>query len=317
MGLTKSLDGLLDFNENLLTSTTNNEDCSIFRLKTESDYLNLVQTLDFITPIVDDPFVFGQIAAANALSDIFAMNARVLTALNITSFDDCNFDLEILSEILQGGKSKVVECGGLLVGGHTIQSGEIFYGLSVTGLVGENFWQNNTAKPGDALILTKPLGFGILGTALKSKLMEPYELKEFVSLMQKLNFYALEALFDLPVSAATDISGFGFLGHLTEMLNENISFEVYEPPILSTAKKYEKLGIISEGAYKNLDFIKKFTNKEPDLLLCDPQTSGGLLISIDENYAIRALNRLKAAGYEHARIVATATPKSKFDINLF
>lgn len=276
----------------------------MFRL---SDDLALVQTLDFITPVVDDPYLYGQIAAANSLSDVFAMGAKVINALNIVGFDSCHFEAEILSEILQGGLSKVRECGGALVGGHSITTKEMYYGLSVTGAVHPSkFWANNTACAGDVLILTKPLGMGAISTAIKADILDLASIKEAVLYMAQLNFYAVDAMSEICVSAATDITGFGFLGHLSEMLRGDIGFEIFadKVPILNSAKEMSSMGLLPAGSYKNREFASKFVSgKEADILLYDAQTSGGLLIAVNENKASLALKRLKEAGYELSQIV--------------
>lgn len=222
-----------------------------------------MQTLDFITPVADDPFIFGQIAAANSLSDVFAMGGSVINALNIVGFDGCHFSGEILAEILAGGADKVAECGGVIVGGHTIQTSETYYGLSVTGRVDpRKFWSNNAANEGDALILTKPLGTGVLSTALKADMLDARGIEAAVETMRRLNFAAVRAMEGVSVSAATDVTGFGFLGHLSEMLNERVNFEIFarEVPILSAAASAAALGIIPEGSYKNREFAEKFVD---------------------------------------------------------
>lgn len=276
-----------------------------------------MQTLDFITPVVNDPFIYGQIAAANSLSDAFAMGAKVITALNILGFDSCHFGDEIMREILRGGKSKVEECGGIITGGHTIQTPEMYYGLSVTGVVNPNkFWANNTAKAGDMLILTKPLGSGVASTAIKGDFAKISDIKEAIFHMSQLNFYAVEALSDLSVHAVTDITGFGLLGHASEMLNSQISlkFDTSKIPFMSFATKFRDLGLIPAGGYRNLDFTTKFLNKKPDILLTDPQTSGGLLVAVGEQDAKKALKNLQNLGYEKASIIGEVIGKSKFGI---
>ena len=318
----------------MLSNIGTNEDASIFKI---NDDLALVQTLDFITPVVDDPFIFGQIAAANSLSDVFAMGGSVINALNIVGFDNCNLDSEILAEILAGGANKVAECGGVVVGGHTIETQQMYYGLSVTGRVSPyKFWSNNTACEGDILILTKPLGTGILSTAIKADLLSINEIKIAVEVMRQLNFMAVEAMSGIIVSAATDVTGFGFFGHLSEMLNHNISFEIFanEIPVLSAAIEMATLGIIPQGSYKNRDFAAKFVDfanfnsanfddkikdsvtkfNGDEILLFDAQTSGGLLIAVNENDANLALQRLRNAGYESSAIVGMAVKKGKSEI---
>ena len=300
----------------MLSSIGSNEDASVFKL---SDDLALVQTLDFITPVVNDPFIYGQIAAANSLSDVFAMGGEVINALNIVGFDSCNLAPEILGEILQGGADKVRECGGVIVGGHTIETQQMYYGLSATGKVSpQNFWANNTAEVGNILILTKPLGSGILSTAIKADLLSMEQINEVAGIMAQINFYALKALSGIKVYAATDVTGFGFLGHLSEMLNDKISFNVFEKdvPVIASAKEFADMGIIPEGSYKNREFAKHFVSKEADIVLFDAQTSGGLLLAVSENEANLALKRLKEAGYEHSAIIAETIQKGEFDIFL-
>ena len=278
-----------------------------------------MQTLDFITPVVDDPFIFGQIAAANSLSDVFAMGGRVLNALNIVGFDSCNLSGEILGEILHGGRDKVAECGGVIVGGHTIETQQMYYGLSVTGVVSPSrFWSNNSAREGDALILTKPLGTGVLSTAIKADLLNSAQIKQVVETMRQLNFYAVDALKGINVTAATDVTGFGFLGHLSEMLNDKISFEIYSGnvPVIAVAREFADMGIIPEGSYKNREFASKFVRGEADILLYDAQTSGGLLLAVPQSETNSALSRLKDAGYENSAVVGAATAKTEFGINL-
>ena len=300
----------------MLSNIGTNEDASVFKI---TDDIALVQTLDFITPVADDPFIFGQIAAANSLSDVFAMGGRVLNALNIVGFDSCNLSGEILGEILCGGRDKVAECGGVIVGGHTIETQQMYYGLSVTGVVSPSrFWSNNSAREGDALILTKPLGTGVLSTAIKADLLNSAQIKQAVETMRQLNFYAVDALKGINVTAATDVTGFGFLGHLSEMLNDKISFEIYagNVPAIAVAREFADMGIIPEGSYKNREFASKFVRGEADILLYDAQTSGGLLLAVPQNEANSALSRLKDAGYENSAVVGAATAKTEFGINL-
>ena len=300
----------------MLSNIGTNEDASVFKITND---IALVQTLDFITPVVDDPFIFGQIAAANSLSDVFAMGGRVLNALNIVGFDSCNLSGEILGEILHGGRDKVAECGGVIVGGHTIETQQMYYGLSVTGVVSPSrFWSNNSAREGDALILTKPLGTGVLSTAIKADLLNSAQIKQAVETMRQLNFYAVDALKGINVMAATDVTGFGFLGHLSEMLNDKISFEIYagNVPVIAVAREFADMGIIPEGSYKNREFASKFVSVEADILLYDAQTSGGLLLTVPQSEANSALSRLKDAGYENSAVVGAATAKTEFGINL-
>lgn len=272
--------------------------------------------MDFITPVVNDPFIFGQIAASNSLSDIFAMGGEALNALNLVGFDSKNFSDEILSEILLGAKDRIKESGAILVGGHSIQSSELFFGLSVLGKVDPNkFYSNNSAKVGDKLILTKPIGTGIISSSLKAKFLSIDEASEAINSMILLNSYAVDVLKDIRVNACTDITGFGLLGHMSEMLNNDISFKIFikDVPKFEVVKKCMDNGFITGGSYRNAKFVPI---KDPDLLLCDPQTSGGLLISVDEKDANLALKRLRDVGYIKANIIGEVVPKSKERIKI-
>lgn len=291
----------------LLSSIGNNEDASVFQINPD---LALVQTLDFITPIVDSAYHFGAIAAANALSDVFAMGAEVINALNIVGFNTHDHDLELLEELLQGANDKVRECGALIVGGHTIKSNEIFFGLSVTGRVHpKKFIANNTAKEGDLILLSKPLGTGILSTALKAKILEEKYLNNMLKSMMSLNYKASQIALKFGVRAMSDVTGFGLLGHLKEMLNNSISFTIFtrELPFLEGVKEYFNQGLIPQGAYRNLEFVQEFQSSlsEERLLLCDPQTSGGLLIAVDEKKAMECLKNLEDENIQ-AKIIAQA-----------
>ena len=310
----KNLANLIEAHPNLLSSITSNEDAGVFKI---NDDFALVQTLDFMTPLVDDPFIFGQIAAANALSDVFAMGGEAITAMNIVGFDSFHFSDEILVEILEGGKSKITESGAVLVGGHTIKTPEIYYGLSVTGKVSpKNFYSNNTAKIGDVLILTKPLGTGVISTAIKADFLEFDEFKTALEQITKLNLYATRALKDLRIHAATDITGFGLLGHSTEMINDSVSFKFTSEkiPVFKPVQKCVENGLIPAGGYKNFEFVKRSVNIEPDIKFCDPQTNGGLLLAVDEKDANIAITRLKDAGYEYASIIGEVVPRDEFKI---
>lgn len=295
----------------ILTSTNNSEDASVFAI---NDDLAIVQTLDYITPIVNEPYIYGQIAAANALSDCFAMGAEAITALNILGFDDCHFLSEVANEIMAGGASKVRECGAALVGGHSTSSPEMFYGLSVTGIAKNGkFWANNTAKIGDILILTKPLGFGVLAASIKGGLASSEQIKQVSSLMSQLNYYALNALKDIEVNACTDITGFGLLGHLYEMSRDDISIIIDSKsvPVLKSAQEFSKMGLVPQGSYKNKEYVNKFVNGKADILFFDAQTSGGLVLAIPQKHAQLALNRLKDAGYSYSAIIAQVRQRTQ------
>lgn len=281
-----------------------------------------MQTVDFITPVVDDPYIYGQIAAANSLSDIFAMGAEVKAALNLVGFDSLNHSKEVLNEILKGGESKVVECGGVIVGGHTIETQEMLYGLSVTGFINPNkIFRNNTINIGDIIILTKPIGLGILTTALKADLLNNDTIAEIIKIMSSLNFKASQVAKNFPVSACTDVTGFGLLGHIYEMTSEKCNIEIFfdNIPYVDEAINQASMGIIPSGSYANKDFLEpkvEFKRKltfEQEMLLYDAQTSGGLLIAINENNAQKLLQSLHNEGVESAAIIAqvNAIPESQ------
>jgi selenide,water dikinase len=270
-----------------------------------------VQTVDYITPVVDDPYMYGQIAAANSLSDIFAMGADVATALNLVSFDGCHHGAEVLAEILQGGQSKVIECGGVIVGGHTIEAPEMTYGLSVSGFVHpKKFYRNNTPRVGDVLILTKPLGMGILTTAIKADLLEIESVEKTAHILAQLNYKSSLIMREFDVSACTDVTGFGLAGHAYEMSADKftLEFDFDSIPIMKEAVELANMGIIPAGTYKNMDYIRDKVDMKrdikDDILFYDAQTSGGLLIAVSQNDADKLLHRLKDAGYDFSAIIA-------------
>jgi len=250
----------------------------------------LLQSVDFFTSIVDDPYRFGQIAAANALSDIYAMGGVPLTAMNLVAFP-CSLDLGILREILAGGQSKIEESEARLCGGHSIQDDEPKYGLSVTGFVEEDrVVRNAGSKAGDVLVLTKPLGIGILTTALKRDLVMEVEIEDAIETAAKLNKNAAAAMREVPVSAATDVTGFGFLGHLSEMLEaSNVGAVVSrnEVPVWERALPLAVEGCYPGGLNNNREYLgdrvlMDGVGAEDLLPLFDPQTSGGLLVAVPQ-----------------------------------
>jgi selenide,water dikinase len=264
----------------------------------------LLQSADFFTPIVDDPYRFGQIAAANALSDIYAMGGRALTAMNLVGFPDA-LDLSVLGEILAGGRSKIDESGAHLLGGHSVKDDEPKYGLSVTGFVEtDRVLRNAGAVEGDALVLTKPLGIGILTTALKRELISEAEIEEAVDWAARLNRYAAQAMQNSGVSAATDVTGYGLLGHLSEMLEASDAGAVLrlsEMPILERAERLAADGVYPGGLKDNREYlgdsIRADGVSDDDLLpLFDTQTSGGLLISTPQSSLPLLLDSLRAGG---------------------
>jgi len=317
--LKHTLCGLNTESENLLVGFENSEDASVFQINDEQA---IVQTLDFITPVVDDPYVYGKIAAANALSDVFAMGAEVKTALNIVGFDKVNLPAEALSEILRGGNEKIRECGGVLMGGHTIESPEMYYGLSVTGLIHpKKISRNNTAKVGHLLILTKPLGTGILSTAIKRDLLSQSAAEEAARVMQSLNYMPSVLMREYNVSACTDVTGFGLLGHGLECINEEISLHIDTAtlPILPEALKMAALGTVPGGSKRNMKHIEARVAFVGDavnakLILSDAQTSGGLLIAMEEKDAKAYIKRIESFTYGYATIIGEVVPKGEKDI---
>jgi selenide,water dikinase len=266
----------------------------------------LLQTADFFTPIVDDPYRFGQISAANAFSDVYAMGGHPLTAMNLVAFP-CSLDLGILREILAGGLSKIEEAGAKLCGGHSVQDEEPKYGLSVTGFVEEDRVVRNTgAKPGDALVLTKPLGLGILTTALKRDIVSEEEIEDAVQTASLLNEPARDAMREVGPSAATDVTGYGFLGHLMEMLEANPAplgavVRRSEVPVWERAVPLANDGVYPGGLKSNREYLEdRVTADGVDqnalLPLYDPQTSGGLLVAVPAARASALVSALEKHG---------------------
>ena len=309
----------LQKDENLLVGTEFPDDAAVYRLNEE---LALIQTVDFFPPVVDDPFCYGQIAAANALSDVYAMGGKPLTAMNIVCFPCSKLGAEVLVEILQGGAAKVAEAGALLVGGHTINDDEPKYGLAVTGVIAPGeIWTKGGAEPGEQLILTKPLGSGILTTALKGELVPERSLAEIIHWMATLNNGAAEVAREVGVKACTDITGFGLLGHLYEMLAASNGIDAVitleAVPLVAGVLEMASLGLVPGGARANRDYLRdRFvlngkTGEERDLLLdvfCDPQTSGGLLLAVKKERAGEALLGLKEKGLSYASVVGEIVP---------
>ena len=285
-------------NENLLVGLDTCDDAAVYKL---NDSQAVILTLDFFTPVTDDPFTFGQIAAANALSDVYAMGGSPLAALNIACFPDC-LSPEILRQIIRGGAEKVQEAGAIIVGGHTIADKEPKYGLSVLGLVHpEKVIANSGAKPGDCLVLTKPLGSGIINTAFKGGLVSEEAYRRCVQVMSYLNKDAGQAMLKVGVSGCTDITGFGFLGHASEMAAaSSVTLEIWSDklPVMDESLELAKMGMVPGGAYRNRDYLEGKVKWSQDIpleiqdILCDPQTSGGLLIALPENKADRLLEEL-------------------------
>lgn len=300
----------------LLVGTETSDDAAVYKI---SEELAVIQTVDFFTPVTDDPYLFGQIAAANALSDVYAMGGEPKLALNLAAFPNC-LDTEILGEILKGGADKVMEAGAVLAGGHTISDNEPKYGLCVTGFVHpKKMWKNCGAEPGDLLVLTKPLGSGILSTAEKGGIIREAEHLEAVKTMTTLNKYAAELAKEFQVHCCTDITGFGLAGHAMEMAKgSKKTFIIYAEklPVLSGAREYAEMGLIPAGAYRNREFLEKdmesrISGWREDLLF-DPQTSGGLLLAIPTEDAAGLMGRLSGLELPSAVVGEVTEEKGKF-----
>lgn len=290
------------------------DDAAVYRLSPE---LALVQTIDYITPLVDDPYQFGQIAAANALSDVYAMGGAPLLALNVVAFPTDALPIAVLAEILRGGADKAQEAGARIIGGHSIDDREPKYGLAVTGLVHpDRVWRNSTAKPGDRLILTKPLGMGIVSTAIKRDLASAALIERAVGVMTTLNKNAARATLEIGVDAATDVTGFGLLGHLHEMTaGSGVSAEIRfrDVPVLREVPDLAAQGVVPGGTKRNLAFVEPFvsfaTTLDPvqRLILADAQTSGGLLLAVAPDRAAALLHALHTQGVPVFAEIGTIT----------
>lgn len=305
--------------KNLLVGLDTSDDAGVYRL---TDDIALIQTVDFFTPVVDDPYLFGQIAAANALSDVYAMGGKPLTVLNLVAFPTGKLDLSILARILEGGASKIQEAGAVLVGGHSIQDDEPKYGLSVTGVIHpDKVIANSGAKPGDYLVLTKPIGVGIVSTAIKRGLVSDEIIDQAIQVMASLNAGSSEVMQEVGVNACTDISGFGLLGHAMEMAKGSgvglkIRFE--RIPLLTGTKEFTAQGAICGGSRANLNFLAPDTDfasnisEIEQLIMADAITSGGLLISVPGDRLDDLIQRLKEKDIQGAVIGnVIAEPKGR------
>jgi selenide, water dikinase len=303
----------------LLVGFGKKDDAGVFLLH---EGLALVQTTDFFTPIVDDPYQYGQIAAANSLSDVYAMGGKPLTALSLVCFPETG-DLEVLERILIGGLDKMIEAGCTIVGGHMVRDSEIKFGYAVTGTVHPlHVWTNAGAKPGDILLLTKPIGTGVIATAIRAGKAEPAWIHAAVEMMSRLNkesAAALESIGDA-VHSATDVTGFGFIGHAWEMAEASgvsLRLESQTIELLEGALDCARNGFIPGGLKKNREFtgdcvrFRSTVGKELQLLLFDPQTSGGLLVAVEPQFAARARVQLENAGcraMQVGRVVEKTSP---------
>lgn len=301
---------------NLLIGYDSKDDAAVYRV---SDEVAVVQTLDFFPPMLDDPYLFGQIAATNALSDIYAMGGTVKTALNIVCFPE-QMDLNILGKIMQGGAEKVIEAGGTLAGGHSIMDNDVKYGLSVTGVVHpDHIYGNNQGQPSDVLILTKKLGVGLVCNANRVGLAPEGAMEEAVASMTTLNKKAAEISHHYEIHACTDVTGFGFLGHLSEMINEEISAEIdsISIPVIRGAIHCAEEFLLTAAAQRNRNHVGARVEFLPwipfsmEELLFDPQTSGGLLFAVKPEQAGAFLKELQGAGLPAAMVGRFVSKKEK------
>ena len=297
------------FDPNVLVGTETADDATVYQLR---DDLALVQTLDFFTPIVDDPYDFGAIAAANAMSDIYAMGAKPLFALNIVGFPEDTLPLSVLEQILKGAQDKATEAGIAILGGHTIEDPEPKYGMVVSGAIHpDKILKNGGAKPGDVLILTKPIGTGILSTAIKRGMVEEDLRQEVTHIMATLNKVPAELMLQYGVHACTDVTGFGLMGHLKEMTTASqcdVEIDFHSVPFIRETQNFATAGVIPGGSYNNLEYVSPFvdfgkTTRTQQLLLCDAQTSGGLLVALPKDKAKDYLADLHANGLSTTTII--------------
>ena len=301
----------------LLVGTETSDDAAVYKI---NDDLAMIQTVDFFTPVVDDPYLFGQIAAANALSDVYAMGGEPKVALNLAAFPDC-LDIEILGEILKGGADKVIEAGAVLAGGHTISDNEPKYGLCVSGFVNPKLmWKNYGAEAGDVLILTKPLGTGILSTAIKGELAAENEIEAAVKNMTYLNRYARDIAAGFTIHSCTDITGFGIAGHAMEMAKGSAKTLVLDTgslPVLKGVQAYTEMGLIPAGAYRNRAYLERDIESQLsgiwlEDLVYDPQTSGGLFLAVSREDAHELLKKLNTLELPSVMIGEVTEKQEKF-----
>lgn len=294
------------------------EDAGVYKL---NEQLAIVQTVDFFTPIVDNPYDFGRIAAANSLSDVYAMGGRPVTALNVVCFPKSSMDFSILREVLKGGLDMMHEADVILLGGHTVDDPELKYGLSVTGTIHpDKVVHNNTAKAGDVLILTKVLGTGIISTAIKAGLASKKAIEAATKSMAALNKAASEAMLEEGVHACKDITGFGLIGHACEMIegmDVGFVFTASSIPFFSHAEEYAETGLLPGGLIRNRDYRKGSVDFAPSVpqfiqdVMFDPQTSGGLLIAVPKAKASRLLEKLHSRGVSAAAVIGEVTAENK------
>ena len=297
----------------LLVGTEHGDDAAVYRL---DDKTAIIVTVDFFTPITDDPYEFGLVAAANSLSDVYAMGGKPLVALNVVGFP-AELAVEMLGDVLKGGYDKATEAGCLIVGGHTVDDKEPKYGLSVVGLIepGKEV-SNSNAKPGDALVLTKPIGTGIITTGCKQGITPDAILKQAVDTMAELNKWASEAMMKVGVNSCTDITGFGLIGHLKGMVrgsNAGARIRVADVPTLPGVWDLLEQGTVPGGTFRNMSSVEDTVDwdasltEQQRLLMCDAQTSGGLLISVPKSKLYQLLSELDASGVRTKAVVGEIT----------
>ena len=299
------------------------DDAGVYRL---SDDLAIIQTVDFITPIVDDPYTFGQIAAANSLSDVYAMGGTPITAMNVVCFPVKSQEISVLNEILRGGLDKMKEAGVALVGGHSVSDEELKYGLSVTGVINPSqILRRNSPRLGDSIILTKPIGTGIVATALKGGAADAKAIEPAVRSMTTLNRDAAELMRTADVHACTDVTGFSLIGHSYGMIaNSKIGMEINISaiPVLAAAREFATMGFVPGGTRRNMEYYRSHIKQDCEIsdetrdILFDPQTSGGLLMAIPPDKAEGLLKKLRSSGIKEAAIIGQIVDKPKGKIIL-
>jgi selenide,water dikinase len=310
------LSGLPKNNDpNLLVGFESHDDAGVYRL---NDDMAIVVTADFITPPVDDPFIYGQIAAANAISDVYAMGGRPLACLNLVCFPPKKLEADILHRITAGALDKITEAGAVLAGGHTVEDDEPKFGLSVTGIVHpEKYWSNSGAESGDVLVLTKPIGSGVLFNANIKGWVSDHAMSACIETLLKLNRSAAEVAGEFEVHGATDVTGFGLAGHAYEMASGSktcLEIQINEIPVMPEALNMYQKGMNTGVNAYNKQLVGNHARFDIDLpkwhrqIVFDPQTSGGLLLSVPESQAESLIKRLKAAGVESAQIIGKVKP---------
>lgn len=322
--LKKVLEGLPEvFDPNVLVGTNTCDDAGVYKI---DDNTALVQTVDVFMPSVDDPYMFGQVAAANSLSDVYAMGGKPLTALSIIGFPIETISPRVMTQILRGGMDKMREAGVVIIGGHSINDHDPKFGYAVTGIVNPSkIIANNTAQPGDVLVLTKPLGVGIISFAGQMGMASESALAAASASMTELNKIPAEVMVEIGVSAATDVTGFGLLGHLGEMAQQSgVTAELWADsiPVFDEVLGYVSRAIISGGVERNIEHSSQIVSIDPDVseeisyVLYDPQTSGGMLISVPESKAEALIMKLKERGVARTAIIGRITEKSNGQINI-